>query len=118
MPPTETKLLPCPFCGNKNPEIMPNGIGDFYVRCETPDEEGCSCRTDDAFCESKEHAAKRWNTRTPSPETKELEIYTWCFRNPKRWADLFETLHAGEDCASVEQFEEQCRTAIDKAIKS
>ncbi len=52
------ELKPCPFCGGAG-AIHPNGIGDYYVRCNL-----CESRTDQARCEEPEHAAKRWNTRS------------------------------------------------------
>lgn len=58
------KLLPCPFCGNPTPQIVPNGIGDFFVVCSSTDDyHGCGARTSDVRCEGKEHAAERWNKR-------------------------------------------------------
>lgn len=62
------KLKPCPFCGGTNAVIESNGIGDYYVICGSDDEgeDSCGARTDDSRCESKEHAAERWNRR-PKP---------------------------------------------------
>lgn len=60
-------LLPCPFCGNTQVTIQPNGIGDYYVRCgdgsQDEGDEGCGARTSDFHCEGIEFAAERWNRR-------------------------------------------------------
>jgi Lar family restriction alleviation protein len=59
-----SKLKPCPFCGN-------NGIGiaeivttknRIVVHCEM----GCGGRT--PYCDSEEEAVKKWNTRVGSCE--------------------------------------------------
>ena len=58
-------LKPCPFCGNADLRITPNGIGDFYVICDT-DFEGemsCGASSSDRSCETEEGAAQRWNSR-------------------------------------------------------
>lgn len=59
------RLKPCPFCGQDCAEFVSNGIGDFYIACGSglEDSLGCGARTDDRNCESKEHAAERWNRR-------------------------------------------------------
>jgi len=59
------KPLPCPFCGFDEPEIVSNGIGDYFIRCSSPNDDqlGCGARTSDANCESEKQALKRWNSR-------------------------------------------------------
>lgn len=68
------KLLPCPFCGHKNPMILGNGIGDFFVMCNDihvdGDDGGCGARTSDVKCETPEGAARRWNKRCVKREIK------------------------------------------------
>jgi hypothetical protein len=64
-------LKPCPFCGFDEPDLVSNGIGDYYVICarHTPDdaeEDGCGARTSGVRCESKEGAIERWNQRRPA----------------------------------------------------
>ena len=74
----DEKPMPCPFCGNSNPVVESNGIGDYYVACVRYDNDedaffGCGARMSDIRCESQEHAIERWNTRAPSPREKKLE---------------------------------------------
>jgi hypothetical protein len=68
----EAELLPCPFCGNDNIEIIPNGIGDYYAICSGDGEDGdpcgCGASTSDRRCESQEGAVDRWNARAASSE--------------------------------------------------
>lgn len=52
-------LIPCPDCGTQplpGADIHPNGIGDEFVRCP-----GCGKESSQVRCESKQHAAERWN---------------------------------------------------------
>lgn len=67
------ELNPCPMCGGTNIVIESNGIGEYYVVCGTGEEDGggCGLQTDDRHCETKAHAAERWNRRT-IPEEHEL----------------------------------------------
>lgn len=64
-------LLPCPFCGTKNPVLfLPNGKKDFYnwtIKCV----KGCSVQIDGY--ESQEEAIAAWNRR-PDVEETSLEI--------------------------------------------
>jgi hypothetical protein len=57
------KLLPCPFCGNCDIELVPNGIGDFSAHCGDGVETGCGASSSEIRCESRQHAAERWNRR-------------------------------------------------------
>jgi len=61
------KLKPCPFCGNTEPRLISNGIGDLYVICRTEDQpeedRGCGARSSDYRCEHENLAAERWNRR-------------------------------------------------------
>lgn len=63
------EFLPCPFCGSGNPEVIPNGIGDYYVQCST-----CEVRTSDVRCECIEHARQRWNKRVAIPGGPALDL--------------------------------------------
>lgn len=67
----EAKLLPCPFCGNKNIRVCSNGIGDFYAICTGEDDEPhCGASCSEVNCETEAKAVRRWNTRTlPLPST-------------------------------------------------
>lgn len=64
--PEQISLLPCPFCGFDKPIIKPNGIGDFYVICEDPEDQtyACGASSSDERCESQVFAAERWNKRS------------------------------------------------------
>lgn len=57
--------LPCPFCGNSEPQIRSNGIGDYYVICETEweGEMACGARSSEYKCETESGAIARWNRR-------------------------------------------------------
>lgn len=70
------KLKPCPFCGGERIEIMSNGIGDFYCICYSGDEENyhCGARSSDCYCESKEQAIDRWNTRKGEIDTRNAAL--------------------------------------------
>lgn len=60
------ELKPCPFCGNSRPTMRSNGIGDFYVLCEDPDDDAamqCGASSSDHSCETQRGAADRWNRR-------------------------------------------------------
>lgn len=46
---------PCP-CGGITLHIKPNGIGDYFVECQT-----CHRRSDQRSCEHEQHAVERWN---------------------------------------------------------
>lgn len=71
----ENGLKPCPFCGGKA-EMVVKEIGyhtEFYgVTCSNYDyvvgDAGCPMLHQDANCEYKSDARKRWNTR-PQSET-------------------------------------------------
>lgn len=68
---SEPTLKPCPFCGNTETlKIVGNGIGDYLVTCgeELEDDPGCGVRTSDVRCETKQHAAERWNKRITKGE--------------------------------------------------
>lgn len=59
------KLLPCPFCGNPNPVIRANGIGDYYVFCDDDEDVGgCGASTSSRRAEHEGVATRRWNNRT------------------------------------------------------
>lgn len=64
------QLKPCPFCGNPEPEIRSNGIGDYYIVCDRDDEGETSCgaTSSDRRCETFESAIDRWNTRFQAAE--------------------------------------------------
>lgn len=67
---TQPELKNCPFCGCAIVEIVPNGMGDFFAICGNEDE-GCGARSSQMRCESREHAAERWNTRhAPEPNER------------------------------------------------
>lgn len=83
---TESKhLRPCPFCGNPEPKLHSNGMGDFYVRCEAEDEDvHCGARTSDRDCETITAAVRRWNDRAQAPKSsgenyrrKSEEVLAW-----------------------------------------
>lgn len=53
--PSTTELLPCPFCGGSDAEMIDGMVGSHYVRCRI-----CLASTDDG---SRERAIAAWNTR-------------------------------------------------------
>lgn len=63
------ELKPCPFCGNSNPQVQSNGMGDWFVICRSDDysDKFCEAKTSDRNCESKEQAIAAWNTRPGAP---------------------------------------------------
>ena len=59
----ETKLKPCPFCGNRvavEENINFGEPNDFIVYCN-PSNGGCGAKT--RLCESEEEAIEAWNRR-------------------------------------------------------
>lgn len=108
MPPTETKLLPCPFCG-KSPTQETNYL---TVKCNTV---GCNAYRYMAPC-----PPLKWNTRTSSPETKDLPIVI-----AEALVDKYEVVNASRFCdevdwdfARLEDLVLLIRTAIDNTMKS
>ena len=81
----ETKLLPCPFCGNLH--IMLIGKKWRRPECQNCGAEGCS-HTDDR------EAIIMWNRRAPAGESVEGIVCPDCWVNspivhakvPKHWA--------------------------------
>lgn len=58
------ELKSCPFCGNRSPQILSNGIGDFFVLCEADEGEmACGASSSQVRCETERGAADRWNRR-------------------------------------------------------
>lgn len=133
-PPTETSLLPCPFCGEL-PRYQPwrEGHAPGYAwphqilhNCKVTNTQTCVRTTRD----TKEAVFAAWNTRTPDAATKEL-------LEDKARLDLIEsnsTLHKEVeilylvDCyevtilndrngSSISYRGETLRTAIDNAMK-
>ena len=75
-----TELKPCPFCGGEAELVHPRG-GTYIVGCSNED---CPIWCGLAF-NTKEHAVKFWNTRTPK-ETHEKHTETHD-RTPKERGD-------------------------------
>lgn len=60
----DTKLKPCPFCG-QNPEILGDGTHDvFGIHC-------LHCDYELGFFDTVEEAAEAWNTRKGESFTKD-----------------------------------------------
>jgi Lar family restriction alleviation protein len=60
-----SKLLPCPFCGNKDVEVKQGGAWDeghtYYVLCDACDAEGPTSGVGNI--KMKSVAIQKWNTR-------------------------------------------------------
>lgn len=75
---TETKqLLPCPFCGETEPEMRHTKAWDYYVKCPWC---GSSTRH---FHENERGAASRWNGRAMGKCATCAHLsygdgFTWC----------------------------------------
>ena len=82
---SEIKLLPCPFCSNKDVRLQHRGRTKYgyYVICKN-----CGCRTPlyqyqfDSKEKRMEEAIKTWNTRKPMQEI--VERLEWEKTKPMR----------------------------------
>ena len=82
---SETKLLPCPFCGGEAEMIKRKSNFPYIhgVWCI-----GCKCRT--SFEKSEEIAIEKWNTRKPVDDVLERleELMEKAMSNSEKAAEL------------------------------
>ena len=60
---SETKLLPCPFCGEDG-VVEANSFGDWLAYCSNPE---CELGRETGYIKSETKAISTWNTRAPDP---------------------------------------------------
>ena len=61
--PEAVELKPCPFCGDRGPEISCNSPRRHYVACTA----GTDCITRGPICETEADAIAAWNRRAIAP---------------------------------------------------
>lgn len=94
---SETKLLPCPFCGGEA-EVC----GYYFIQCT-------KCGSSTLTHTNREESIKAWNTRKPMErivERFEKESDYWLDKYDEKWKKGF-----------INSYADGCMDAFDRAIE-
>lgn len=69
-------LSPCPFCGNKRPEMIQPSLFAIYCTPRTGDDSGCGMIA--GYSVTAQAAADKWNTRASADKDR----LDWLEKNP------------------------------------